>query len=233
MLAQINLFARFQTTSIWPTLILSSHLRVWFPSCPFPSHFPTKILYVFHIYLVRLKCPTHFVLFLSLCLNTPQPRTLFSTTHGLRPSFSVPDKVFVQLHEFIYPLSHRQLLPSSCNINLWMRSYLCKFTSIPYRIQYTIITCLKAFGLILCKVDARCLSVCLYSISHSENSLSHYVFRLQKHKMEQSSWTANGHSAGHQMHCPLCSPNVHYSAHKTFPELDEISECFRFVHVNP
>jgi len=121
---------------------------------------------------VRVTCPTHFVLFLSLCLNTPQPRTLFSNTLALRPSFSVPDKVFVQLHEFMYPLSHRQLLPSSCNINLWMRSYLCKFISIPYRIQYTIITCLKAFGLILCKVDACCLSVCLYSISHSENLIT-------------------------------------------------------------
>jgi len=146
MLAQINLFTRFWTTSVWTTLISSSHLRVWLPSSPLPSDFPTKLVYVLHIYLMRVTCPPpRSVLFLSLPPNIPSPQhpALKHPRHTpflqfIRQSFCPGTWIYVSIVTLI-STSLRY------NVNLLMGSYLRKFTSIPFKIQYTVITCRKAF----------------------------------------------------------------------------------------
>jgi hypothetical protein len=43
-------------------LILSSHLRLGLPNSPYPSGFPTKIIYLFLIFPIRVIFPAHLIL---------------------------------------------------------------------------------------------------------------------------------------------------------------------------
>jgi len=61
-------------------MILSSHLRLGFPSSLFPSRFPTKILYAFLMYPVHAPCPAHLVLLHLITL------TIFGEVYKLRSS---------------------------------------------------------------------------------------------------------------------------------------------------
>ena len=49
-------------TSWRSILILSTHLRLGFPSGPFPSGFTTKTLYTYLSSPIRTTCPTHLIL---------------------------------------------------------------------------------------------------------------------------------------------------------------------------
>ena len=67
-------------TSRRSILILSSHLRLNLPSVLFPFRFPTKILYMPFLSLIRATCPGHLIL---LYLNT---RTILGEQYRLLSS---------------------------------------------------------------------------------------------------------------------------------------------------
>jgi hypothetical protein len=50
-------------------LILYTHLSLGLPSGPFPSRFPTNILYAFHVYLIRATCRAPLILDLIFSLG--------------------------------------------------------------------------------------------------------------------------------------------------------------------
>jgi len=64
-------------------LILSSHLRLGIPSCPFPLRFPTKTLYTPHLSPIRETFPVHLIL-----LDFITRITLVKSTDQLSSSLS-------------------------------------------------------------------------------------------------------------------------------------------------
>ena len=61
-LSQINPSALSNHISLRPSLMSPSHLSLSLPSGFFPSGFPTKILYIFLLYLIHAKCPPHLII---------------------------------------------------------------------------------------------------------------------------------------------------------------------------
>jgi hypothetical protein len=68
ILNKMHPFHNFHSISLWFILILLFHLHIGLHNCPFPLDFPTKILYVFLISLIRPTRPDRpvFLYFITL-----------------------------------------------------------------------------------------------------------------------------------------------------------------------